>query len=205
MRPVLSRTNVPFDPQRPGILAAVGPRRGRDSAVWRPDPGGVRTGRYAPGEKPTSPTPASAPPRAHPDPGPHRTLQRGLVNPVRPVSVPDNARRYGPVGCFRGPYSGNGAKRAGGRQPTAGAFTARCAHRSRCRGAHVRSRLAMRSRVALLPACVVEGSLRSPSLRADRDSRERSETRPERASRGGRTATEGTREAASRRSAGKRL
>ena len=144
MRPVLSCTNVPFDPQRPGIFAAVGPRRGRDSAVWRPDPGGVRAGRYAPGEKPTSLTPASAPPRAHPDPRPHRTLQRGLVNPVRPVSVPDNARRYGPVGCFRGPYSGNGARRAGGRQPTAGAFTARCAHRSRCRGPHVRSCLAMR-------------------------------------------------------------
>ena len=131
--------------------------------------GRIRTGRCSPGERPTSPTPASArpPTRAHPDPEPHRTMRWRLMYAVRPVSVPDNARRYGPAVRFRERYSGNGG--ASGRSTTdyrgvhgslRSPFTfrglaARFTPRSRLRGLASLD-LAMRSRLATLAVHVIE-------------------------------------------------
>ena len=151
--------------------------------------GRIRMGRCSPGERPTSPTPASArpPTRAHPDPEPHRTMRWRLMYAVRPVSVPDNARRYGPAVRFRERYSGNGG--ASGRSTTdyrgvhgslRSPFTfrglaARFTPRSRLRGLASLD-LAMRSRLATLAVHVIEAltSVRA-SLCADRDSREHCE------------------------------
>ena len=87
----MSCTNVPIDPQQAGIFAAIGHSGGVTILCDDPTGWGSRQADTprAKGRRRRR-RPARAP-RAHPDPEPHRMLQRELINLVRPVSVPDNA------------------------------------------------------------------------------------------------------------------